>query len=263
MPPFTPDYLSNYELGWKTTWLDHHLIFNGALYYEQWKNFQFGFTGQFGIGLIANAGNADVKGAEAQLQWNVMRGLSVTAAVTYNDAYITQNYCGQLAPNGQPITSNPCMGPGIATPYPAYAPAGQRMPDTPLWKTDLSVRYSFPLGNDTAFVEGDQLYQSAIWPFLETTQNVAGSIVNLRDAYGQIGAYGITNFSLGFDRGNWEAEILVKNAFNRITSQDITAELQGGGGASGRDLQCSRLATSDRPAVQPALLSPAAPNPSA
>ncbi len=29
VPPFTPDYLTNYELPWKTSWLDHHLIFNG------------------------------------------------------------------------------------------------------------------------------------------------------------------------------------------------------------------------------------------
>ncbi len=71
IPPFTPDYLTNYEIGWKTEWLDHHLIFNGAIYYEQWKNFQFGYIGEFGIGLIANAGNAEVKGAEGQLQWNV------------------------------------------------------------------------------------------------------------------------------------------------------------------------------------------------
>jgi iron complex outermembrane recepter protein len=226
VPPFTPDYLSNYEIGWKTAWLDHHLIFNGALYYEQWKNFQFGYTGQFGIGLIANAGDADVKGAEAQLQWVVTRGLSLTAAVTYNDADITENYCGILAPNGQPITSNNCVGPGNTTPYAPYAPTGQKLPYTPLWKTNLSARYSWPIGNYTAFVEGDQLYQSAVWPFLETTASVAGAVVNLRDAYGQEGAYGITNFSLGVDKGNWEAELLIKNAFNRITAQDITAEIQ-------------------------------------
>jgi outer membrane receptor protein involved in Fe transport len=224
VPPFTPDYLTNYELGWKTSWLDHHLIWNGALYYEQWKNFQFGYTGQYGIGLIANAGNAEVKGFETQLQWAVVRGLNVTAAVTYNDAYITQNYCGVLV-NGRPVTSNPCIVAGTA-PYAPYAPEGQKLPYTPLWKMDMSVRYSWPLSNATAFVEGDQTYQSAVWPFLETTSPLAGSIVNLHQAYGQEPAYGITNFSLGVDKNNWEAELLIKNAFNRITPQDITSEIQ-------------------------------------
>lgn len=228
VPPFTPDYLTNYEIGWKTSWLDHHLIFNGAFYYEQWKNFQFGFTGQYGIGLIANAGNAEVKGFEAQLQWVVMRGLNVTAAVTYNDAYITQNYCGVLV-NGQPVTGNPCPPAatlGISTPYAPFAPTGQKLPYTPLWKGDLSVRYSWPLDNVTAFVQGDQTYQSAVWPFLETTSPLDGAVVNLRQAYGQEPAYGLTNFSLGIDKGNWEAELLIKNAFNRITPTDITSEIQ-------------------------------------
>jgi hypothetical protein len=50
--------------------------------------------------------------------------------------------------------------------------------------------------------------------------------VNLHQAYGQEPAYGITNFSLGVDKNNWEAELLIKNAFNRITPQDITSEIQ-------------------------------------
>jgi len=29
--PFGPDYLQNYEIGWKTSWLDHTLRFNGAV----------------------------------------------------------------------------------------------------------------------------------------------------------------------------------------------------------------------------------------
>lgn len=213
--PFGPDYLTNYEIGWKTAWLDQHLIFNGALYYEQWKNFQFGFTGQFGLGVTANAGDAEVKGVEGELHWQATRGLNLTASLAYNDSYLTENYCGVLAPDGKPITSSPCAGPGITTPFAPKAPAGQKLPYTSVWKTFVSARYSFPFAKGTAFVEGDQIYQSEMWTNLEN---------EFRQAYGPIPAYGVTNFSLGLDRNNWDLQLLVKNAFNRYAVSDNTSE---------------------------------------
>jgi outer membrane receptor protein involved in Fe transport len=212
--PFGPDYLTNYELGWKTAWFDQHLIFNGAVYYERWKNFQFGFTGQFGLGVTANGGNAEVKGAEGELHWLVTRGLNLTASVAYNDSYLTENYCGALGADGKPITSNPCIVPGKA-PFTPLAPEGQKLPYTPLWKTQLTARYSVPLASGTAFVEADQSYQSFMWTNLET---------RFQTAYGPVPAYGITNFSLGLDRNNWDLQLLVKNAFNRYAVSDITSE---------------------------------------
>ncbi len=32
LPPYKADYLDNYEFGWKTEWLDHHLLWNGAVF---------------------------------------------------------------------------------------------------------------------------------------------------------------------------------------------------------------------------------------
>ena len=67
--PTTPDYLTNYEIGYKTSWLDNHLRFNGAFFCEDWKNFQFGFLGQNSFTIVRNAGSARIKGAEQQLEW--------------------------------------------------------------------------------------------------------------------------------------------------------------------------------------------------
>ena len=58
--PYDADYLTNYELGWKTSWMDNRLRVNGALFYEQWDNFQLSFLGQNSLTIIQNAGNADV-----------------------------------------------------------------------------------------------------------------------------------------------------------------------------------------------------------
>lgn len=214
--PFKSDYLTNYEIGWKTAWFDHHLIFNGDIFYDDWKNYQFEFTGPNGIGLIANASSAASKGLESQLQWLVTGGLNVTASVAYTDAHLTSNYCGILNPDGSPITTPNCVGPGNATPFSPPAPDDYPINNVPLWKFFLSARYSFPLGNGTAFVEGDQSYQSWMWSQQLATYN---------QYFGQVPPYGITNFSFGFSKDNWEAELLIHNAFNRDAAADFDSEL--------------------------------------
>jgi outer membrane receptor protein involved in Fe transport len=48
LPPYASDYLTNYEVGWKTTLADGRLRFNGALFWEEWEDFQFSFLGPNG-----------------------------------------------------------------------------------------------------------------------------------------------------------------------------------------------------------------------
>jgi outer membrane receptor protein involved in Fe transport len=40
IPQYQPDTLTNYELGFKSTLLDKHLVWDSALYYMPWKNLQ-------------------------------------------------------------------------------------------------------------------------------------------------------------------------------------------------------------------------------
>ena len=37
---FAPDTLTNNEIGYKTTWLAHHLELDGSIYHEHWSNVQ-------------------------------------------------------------------------------------------------------------------------------------------------------------------------------------------------------------------------------
>ncbi|HEX5262502.1 MAG TPA: TonB-dependent receptor, partial [Phenylobacterium sp.] len=64
---YSPDKLTNYELGLKLEAFDHRLALNAAAFYEVWKNFQ---TDQFrssGIPFTTNAGDAYILGAEADV----------------------------------------------------------------------------------------------------------------------------------------------------------------------------------------------------
>jgi len=78
LPPYQPDYLTNYEIGWKTTWLDNRLRFNGAVFREEWNNFQFAFLGANALTIIANAGVARVTGVETELEYAVTEGFTLS-----------------------------------------------------------------------------------------------------------------------------------------------------------------------------------------
>ena len=55
LPPYQSDFLKNYELGWKTDWLDNRLAWNGAVFREDWNDFQFSVLGANGLTEIRNA----------------------------------------------------------------------------------------------------------------------------------------------------------------------------------------------------------------
>ena len=69
---FTPDTLTNWELGWKSTMLDKHLQWNGAFYYMPWKNLQsliFDPNLCASNSFTANIGDARVYGMESDLKY--------------------------------------------------------------------------------------------------------------------------------------------------------------------------------------------------
>ena len=61
--------MTNYELGWKTSWAENRVRFNGAVFYEKWNEVQLGIQGVNGITSILNVGDAESKGIEGELSW--------------------------------------------------------------------------------------------------------------------------------------------------------------------------------------------------
>jgi len=191
--PYKPDYLTNYEVGWKTSWLDNSLQFNGAVFLENWKNFQFSYLGPNSLTVIANIGSAQIKGAEATLNWRATDHLTINGSATYTDAHLTQGYCKD------PI-NNPCPS---AVPF--AAPNGQKLPITPEFKGNAEARYDFNIDEFAAHVQGTLNYQTSAWSDLRTVE---------RGILGQMPAYTLVNFAAGFGKDNWQAELTLDNAFD-------------------------------------------------
>ncbi len=210
LPPYKADYLYSYELGWKTSWGGDRLRFNGAFYYEDWKDFQYSFLGPNSVTQIVNAGNAKVKGIEAELNWAATADLTLSLGAAYTDATLDGDYCGLLDANG----NGTCLD-SSGQPAPILAPDGQQMPVTPKFKGNLIARYSFPVGSYDAYVQGAAAYVGERWADLRTAQ---------REVLGKEPAYTIANFSAGFGNESYSIELFVNNAFGEEGEIDRWAQ---------------------------------------
>jgi len=195
--PFKPDYLTNYEIGWKTSWFGNTLRFNGAIYQDDWKDLQYNFLGPYSVTIILNAAQARSQGLESQIDWVPVEGLTLSAGIALTHARLTSNYCGPkfIDANGNPITS--CPSP--------QAPSGTALPTTPSFKGNLSARYTFPLMDSKAYVEGTVVNQDAVWPDLRLYE---------RSLLGQQPGWTTFDFSFGVDRKSYTLELFAKNLFN-------------------------------------------------
>jgi outer membrane receptor protein involved in Fe transport len=208
-PQYQSDTLQNYEVGWKTSWLGNTLRVNGAIFQEDWKDFQFSYPGQYGIIETKNAGGARIRGIETSIDWAATSSLTFGGGFSLLNPILTVPYCKYPDQNGGIQTAtcfNYASGTPVAQPY--GAPAGQQLPTTPKFKGNLTTRYNLPLvGEWQANVKGSLVYQSAVWADLRTAQ---------REALGQQPAYALVDASIGAEKGGLEVELFVNNAFDRL-----------------------------------------------
>jgi iron complex outermembrane recepter protein len=207
-PPFAtyaPDYLENYEIGYKTSWLDNHLRYNGAFFLEDWNNFQFSFLGENSFTIVRNAGNARITGWEQSLEWAPVQGLQLTGGLTLLKPRMTQDFC--LATNtttGAPLPIG--SAPGDCQ-LQNSVPSGTQLPQVPKVKGDLTARYSFGVGGDMlAHVQGALSYTSSETPALPPAWS---------DLIGDQPAYTLVDFTTGVERNKLSLEFFVNNLFNQ------------------------------------------------
>ena len=212
VPPYQADYLTNYEVGWKTQWFNHHLRWNGAIFQEDWKNFQFSFLGVNSVTIIQNAGNARIRGIESEIELAATSHLTLSSGFTFLDPRLTQNFCNEpdpASPTGQQAHSNPCPA-GLGSPdqknpqpYTPQAVAGTNLPTSPKFKGNVVARYTLdPIAGWEPNVQAAFVYQTQTRPQLRTAD------------VGVIGvqhAYGLLDLSTGFEKDGMNIQFIVNN----------------------------------------------------
>lgn len=205
---YKADTLQNYELGWKTSWLGNTLRVNGAIFQEDWNNFQFSFPGANGIIETQNVGGARIRGIETSIDWAASDKVTVGGGFAFLDPKLTVPYCSFAAQSGgvQTATCNDYSS-GTPVPKPFAAPAGQQLPTTPKFKGNLTTRYTFSLNSEwQAYTQGSLVYQSFSWSDLRTAQ---------REVLGQQPAFALFDINIGVRKGQIGIELFVDNAFDR------------------------------------------------
>jgi len=201
------DFLTNYELGFKTTFANNRVRINGAVFQDDWEDFQYSFLGPNGLTEIRNAGQARIKGFETDIVWAVTNGFTLSAAMSWLDAKTTADYCGKTydsGPNaGEPVTD--CDDPNAPAGTFVQAPKGQELPVQPQFKGNAVGRYEFPMGGQNAHVQAAWVYQGSVWSDLRTAE---------RELLGKAPSYSIVDFSAGIDNESWGVELFVKNMFD-------------------------------------------------
>src|SRR5262249_54148165 len=111
VPPYQSDALTNYEIGWKTSWLDNTLTFNGDVFWERWGRPQFSFLSVNSFTIIENATPATIKGAEADFTYAPDNHFTLSGAGAYTDGELNQAFCGLVGvttcPNALPYPGTP------------------------------------------------------------------------------------------------------------------------------------------------------------
>lgn len=183
VPPYKSDTISNYEIGWKTSWLDGQLRLNGAVFYQKWDDIQFAQPGENGVTYLLNAGGAEVKGIEADVLYRI-GGLQLSAAGAYLDAKLDDDFCDD----------------GGCT------PDGTRLPVTPKFKGSATARYGFPVGSADGFVQGTIFHQSNTRAAL-----LEADVVDL----GYTPGFTTFDFSAGATFGSISVAAFIDNAFDK------------------------------------------------
>jgi len=207
IPKYDPDFVTNYEFGWKMTLADGAVRFNGAAYILDWDNFQFGFL-DFTVSnltIVQNVGNSQTKGVEWDLAWAMNDNNTLTFAGSYNDAKLETDFwrTKELEEAGEP----------------ANAPKGTPMPYVPKWQLTGIWRSNFDLGSLPGFFQAAVSYTGKRWNDLDTL-NVP--------ARRKMDDYTLVNLSAGIERDNWTLSFYAKNLFDERAQIDIEDPGYGG-----------------------------------
>ena len=194
--PYVADTLNNFEVGFKTSWFDRKLRLNGALFYEKWKNLQYGLSpvGSNGVTNIYNAGNARVYGAEMDFNLR-LGGLNLSGSGALVDGKLTTDFCSFDA------SGNPDCTLGVVA-----AAKGTRLPIQPIFKGNTTARYEFDMGKARAFVQATLNHQSGSRSYLTTRE------ANL---LGRTTGFETMDFSFGAKVSGFDISAFIENAFDK------------------------------------------------
>jgi iron complex outermembrane recepter protein len=187
---FESDHVWSYELGEKLRTDDERVTINGAIYYESWIGVQqVNALSSCGYVYTANAGDAQVKGAELEIQAIVVPEVIVSANAGYSDAA---------------LVSSSLLDAGFNS--------GTPIQQVPKWTSSASIAWRHPLSNGLILTaRADNTY--------------VGSRTDETFSINTLSAYDLANIRAGLEGERWSATLFVNNvADKRALLNNITQD---------------------------------------
>jgi iron complex outermembrane receptor protein len=209
-PPLilAPDSLTNSELGWKTTWVNRRIQWNGAIYQENWNQAQVPVAapGVISLGLFLNGGNYRVRGVETSLVARVTTGLSIEAGGAWNRSELVKQ-ATFLWGDGTPIDFSALHSYGRnKIPNPGGV-LGSPLAGAPPFQGNIRARYEFTLDGYGAFAQIGAVHQSHS---LSTTDQFTLDLQNHSTAY-DLPPFTTYDGALGVGKDAWLVQIYGEN----------------------------------------------------
>jgi iron complex outermembrane recepter protein len=199
---FSSDSLWNYEIGTKSSWLDHRLTVDAAIFYIDWKNIQQWILLNCGFQYRANAGAAVSKGGELEINARPIERLQLSLGLGYQDAKITAVNSNSDSPEtvGEPVFQ------------------------VPNWTANSSATWTQPVFQDSKLTASiDYSYVGRSF----SANNISATNFTTRERP----SYDLLNSRIGFGQSGWEIAFVGKNLANEhanlADSRSIAAETPG------------------------------------
>jgi len=179
---YDPETLTNYEIGFKSTFWDGRARLNVAAYHMAWKDFQaIVIEGMGGAGEARdNVGDAHSTGVDVEFTIRPVSGLTWTIGGSLLEAETDEDYT---------IDNK-------------FVPAGTRIPDVSEISFNTALQYNFPIIKD-------------IIGFCRAAYSYAGDAqaVFLNSGL-TTPSYQIVNFRAGIEEKNWQLAVFANNIFD-------------------------------------------------
>ncbi|MFL9842200.1 TonB-dependent receptor [Sphingomonas sp. ST-64] len=199
---YTADKTNNYEIGFKTQFLDKRVTLNGAVYYIDWEGPQVAAASQVGLSpIIINGAGARSRGVELYGSARLAEGLSIRATYSYTNAELTE-----LSPNLLQILTPP----GFSTVY-VDGQKGDRLPGSPEHQGSFFIDYETPLSGDWTLGAAYGVYlQSDV---LSRTGGRAGGLT--------LPGFDMHQAQLRLEKGGWKFTVYGENLFNEYAETGV------------------------------------------
>ena len=204
-----PDTLTNNEVGWKTSWFDERLQWNGAAYQENWDHVQTGALDQNVLGnVIVNGGNYRVQGLETSGQLRLGSALTIELGGAWNHSELVKEAVFLWA-DGTPIDFSTLPNPQNPQ-RPLSNPAGVRgspLAGAPPFQTNLRLRYDADFRGFNTFAQVGMGHQShSLTTIDRLTLDAQGNSI-----YYDLPPFTTYNAALGVGKDQWLVQLYGEN----------------------------------------------------